>query len=524
MADYIEMQKQNTVRRLREQLARHTRMEPSLSDDEPPGDDNAEASGTDGSVEADGASDPRDDSAPDGNDATVMNADPDSEGSDTTPLPVLVPPFPLSVFPAALRPFVLMGAKARQCAPDLIAIPMLVTAATMMGTAVELEVKAGDWREGPRLYCAIITDSGGGKSPGLQVVTRPLDDLEAMLAALEVEDGRRLYTTDPTTEALSKLLQRNPRGLLYRADELTGWVDGLNQYKGGKGADLQWWLSAWSGDPVMVDRKSDIDHPIRVRAPFVNVVGGLTPDFLSKLADPQGRRSGFLERILFAFPRRVPPGRWTTAAIPERDQLAWSRTLTFLRRRIAPKQIDYVVAGPNEDTVPVLIPHVLPFTPEGAAEWERLYNAHADERRALPAGSPLAGTWAKVPAHAARFALVIHLLRVVCGEVPWSGDVSALAVDAESVRRAFKLMDYFKTHARRVFQRMPDASDAEDQRAFAWIRRRGGQASARDLVTYKIAKDTDHAKAIILRLAQRGLGIAASGQRRDSLVFQMIES
>jgi len=69
-----------------------------------------------------------------------------------------------------------------------------------------------------------------------------------------------MFTTDCTREALCDLLRENPRGLLVHRDELAGWARSLNQYKGGKGNDKQFWLNLWSGEPVAVNRRGRRVH------------------------------------------------------------------------------------------------------------------------------------------------------------------------------------------------------------------------------------------------------------------------
>ena len=66
----------------------------------------------------------------------------------------------------------------------------------------------------------------------------------------------QLYCTDATIEALAQALEQNPRGVLFLRDELAAWAKGMNQYKGGKGADREHWLSFWNGSPVLINRKS----------------------------------------------------------------------------------------------------------------------------------------------------------------------------------------------------------------------------------------------------------------------------
>ena len=86
----------------------------------------------------------------------------------------------------------------------------------------------------------------------------------------------RFVVKDITIEALISRLQENPRGLLYYRDEGTAWILSMNQYRDrGRGADKEFWLSAWAGDEVKVDRKKDtsrsspplykaVNRPVRV--------------------------------------------------------------------------------------------------------------------------------------------------------------------------------------------------------------------------------------------------------------------
>src|SRR5262249_53830038 len=97
---------------------------------------------------------------------------------------------------------------------------------------------------------------------------------------------KRLLADDFTIEALAAMLADNPRGSTAKRAERRAWICSMNQYReGGRGADRQFWLSAWSGASLTVDRKKSYDQgpPLRVRSPFVGVVGGVVPDNLSVL-------------------------------------------------------------------------------------------------------------------------------------------------------------------------------------------------------------------------------------------------
>ena len=90
--------------------------------------------------------------------------------------------------------------------------------------------------------------------------------------------------------------------MLIIRDELSAWIKSFNQYKGGKGADKQFFLSAWSGEPLAVDRQGK--DPVLVPHPFLSVVGCIPPDVLPDL-DEDNREDGFLHRLLFVYPDPV---------------------------------------------------------------------------------------------------------------------------------------------------------------------------------------------------------------------------
>jgi hypothetical protein len=261
-------------------------------------------------------------------------------------------PFPVEVLPQPLARFVHEVAEALPCPPDFVGVPMLALLGCAIGTSRVLRVKPG-WLEGPRLYTAVVADTGTKKSPALRLAAWPFYERQRKLLepslptqGLEVEDDTsvvapptgahilpdkpkqasiatpsaddrssppQLYTTDATLEALVVLLAQNPRGIALIQDELAAWVGAMNQYRGGKGADRQRFLSFWNGAPVIVNRKSR-QEPIVLDNPFVGVAGCIAQDTLEELSAARGRDDGFIHRILFAYPDPMLV-RWTEAAV-----------------------------------------------------------------------------------------------------------------------------------------------------------------------------------------------------------------
>ena len=476
---------------------------------------------------------------------TCVESEPSTDASPADGAPatssVTVLPFPVDIFPDALQQFAIQAAQSLSCAPDLVAVQMVAACGTAIGGSRTLEAKS-DWREPPCLYVAIVAPPGGSKSPAKALVCAPLErrqnqlkhqykqELEAyeayeaainahlppamtaysappsqiapcggpMPASSIVQPTspskpilQRVTTGDATTESLALLLRDNPRGFIMSNDELAGWVRSQNQYRGGKGADRQFYLSVWAGQPLIIDRKGK--ESTIVPHPFLNVMGGIQPDMLPLLADEKGRADGFLDRILFAFPETIPAQHWSEHTVDAQVKQQWSDTLQILfnleMQHIEDEGIDR--------------PQIVNFTTDGNAAWIEWFNSHTDEINSPALDAALKGPWLKLKSYFLRLGLVIHFCRVACGEVD-SEDV-----DAESVARTVRLIDYFKSHARKVYRHLPlDAGDRRVEQVISWIRGLGGECTVRELARASIPgiKRSSDASHMLKDLVDRGCG------------------
>jgi hypothetical protein len=389
------------------------------------------------------------------------------------PLPLsdapAAPAFPVGVLPPKLARFVEDAAAALSCPADYLGVPLLALGGAAAGASRVLEIKPG-WRERPALYCAIVGPPGSAKTPALKAVAAPVYAEQARLhqqyrrekVAHEEEDGpkpteRAVFVSDVTVEKLADLLQGNPRGVAMIRDELTAWVSAMNQYKSRGGADRQFFLSAWAGEPVSVHRKNQQAGPVFVPHPFLAVVGGLPPDLLAHLRGDRHTADGFLDRILFAFPEppRAVGEDW--ACIAEEGEHAWGEALKALW-----------ALQPENDPEGGQRPQRVRLTGCGRKAWEAFTRGLADEVNAGDFPECLRGPWSKLKGYGARLALVVHLLRLATGE-----DVGA-EVDGVSLGRAGELVAYFQGHIRKVYALMdadPRVSDA--RRVLRWITRKG---------------------------------------------------
>jgi hypothetical protein len=239
-------------------------------------------------------------------------------------------------------------------------------------------------------------------------------------------------------ETLPLILADNSRGLVMIRDELTAFVLGMNQFKGGKGNDRSNALKIWSGDHIKKDR---VNHencvPVRCPHPALSIVGGLPPDMLGALLDPKGRADGFLDRFLLCYPDLLPVPSWTERGISEETTEEWCRLMARLWMRPL-----NVKEGRS-------VPHVAFFDPEGEKCWQEHYNAHAAEMNAADFDPALRGPWGKFREYAGRLALILALMDHAAD--PTADGLAVPYVGPRAVRNAWQLVAYFKSHARRVY-------------------------------------------------------------------------
>jgi hypothetical protein len=378
------------------------------------------------------------------------------------PIETAAPEFPTDALPKPVKRLVKEAAAAIGCPPDAIGLAALTTLGSAIGNARVIQPKKG-WTEGAAIYGGVIAESGEKKTAAIATATDVVQKLENKLnkayekaldefaqeeREYEVERkeaarqglaapppprrpvAERTHVNDTTIEALIPILKENPRGVLQERDELLGWVKGFDQYKsGGKGAERQFWLSAWSNRPVSVDRKGQ-QGPVSVLRPFIGVIGSIQPDVLPELAE--NREDGMLERFLFAYPEPIN-SLWTEAEISDGARAAYQDLYHRLRR---------LRMEADEMGDPVEIP--VTFSPEAKDLFVSAYNGHRTEMAGPGFPSYLRSPWAKLEAYFLRLALILAACRFV-------EDSVAERIEEDDVLRAVLLVEYFKSQARRVF-------------------------------------------------------------------------
>ena len=89
-------------------------------------------------------------------------------------------------------------------------------------------------------------------------------------------------------------------------------------------------------------------------------------------------------------------------------------------------------------------PFVVSMASDARREWEAFTKSIAHKINALDKFDPFRGVLNKLRGYGARLAILLWCLRRVCGELPPDSKI-----DAETMRMAAKLIDYFEGHGRR---------------------------------------------------------------------------
>lgn len=360
--------------------------------------------------------------------------------------------FPIEVFTPPLRELITKISASLQCPVDFPAVAMLSLASAAIGNTRVLAIR-DEWQEAANLYVCLIGSPGTGKSPSLSILMRPF------LAELRGRGLEDLFTTDVTVERMADLLESSSRGVLLFREEISGWVASFNAYRPqGKGADRQFFLSAWSRETLKVDRKGKDKSASFLERPYLSVLGGIQPGLL-KTFTKETSDDGFQQRLLFAFPTTKLPVDWIEEGITTEDLFPWQACLSWLFSLSPGEEGKTEVARLSEETA------------EAWADW---YRAHWAEARDDFFEEENVGLWSKLQAYCGRLTLLLHLLHGHDHDEP---------VSVEIFTKAACLVEYFKAHGRRVQHAL--GAHPEDRRiakVLEFINKQPGkQATAREL-------------------------------------------
>ncbi|MCF8423926.1 MAG: DUF3987 domain-containing protein [Bacteroidia bacterium] len=231
--------------------------------------------------------------------------------------------FPTDVFPTIFKDLIFDLKKSLNFPTDYTGTAILTAIAATIGTTAKVKVK-GSWYEYASLYSVIVGNAGANKTHPVNQMFNILRDIDKLAINkyandyseyeeyLNLDKKTKLLTpkinkpiliksilTNFTPEILYQRLNDNQRGCTVLSDELTTFLEGMNNYS--KGDQTSVYLSMWSHQPTSIDRVGN-PIPLFIKNPFLNIIGSLQPRMLKQSFPIHKMNNGFLQRFLFAFP------------------------------------------------------------------------------------------------------------------------------------------------------------------------------------------------------------------------------
>jgi hypothetical protein len=263
--------------------------------------------------------------------------------------------FSCELLPTHLRDWVEDIAERMQTPPEYVAVPAMVSAATVVGRKVSIRPKQhDDWREIPNLWGCIVGRPGVLKSPAIGQALKPLGRLTALageeyraaraafdasamerdlrrdaakaamkkalasdarsdVTHLRLEDEpeptlRRYITNDSSYQALGELLRQNGNGMLVFKDEVVGLLKPLEREEAAEAKAF--YLQGWNGDGSYTFDRIGRGANLHIPAVTISVLGSTQPAKLQPYVDGAvngGGDDGMLQRFAMMVWPDSPP-------------------------------------------------------------------------------------------------------------------------------------------------------------------------------------------------------------------------
>jgi len=151
--------------------------------------------------------------------------------------------FPLSIFPRFIQDIIIELYDNGNYNIDYTAVSILTALAGIIGNSYHLR-KHIEWVENPSMWVVLVGKSGQNKSAPLKTAFKAVKNLqkqydqeyESAIANYDPDSGekkpskKKLYSTDPTFEALINIHKQNPNGMILMPDEFKSFILNLIGY------------------------------------------------------------------------------------------------------------------------------------------------------------------------------------------------------------------------------------------------------------------------------------------------------
>ena len=405
------------------------------------------------------------------------------------PLPLngeLPPVLPLSIdmLPCQLRPWVQDIASRMNCPIDLVAIPAMIAAGSLVGRRIGIRPQQNtDWLEVGNLWGAVVAPPGHLKSPAAAEALKPIQRMEgkaalanstaleqfklaetlhkmelgaagkgirdclkaggrdSALAAMEALQPpqppieRRYLTNDATAEKLGEICRDNPFGVMVHRDELLTLFADLDQSE--KAPARGFFMTGWGGQEGYTQDRIG-RGTTRIPAVNLSLFGTTQPTRLAAYVRESLQRhdDGMVQRLqLLAWPDIDR----AYVEIDRHPNTEARRAAYECYENLAGLNVNEIGAERDEFAGPDAVPF-LRFMPEAQkvfSDWRADLECKVRGDELAPA---LASHLSKYRGLIPRLALVWHLASNGLG-----------SVSLAAIRQALRWSDYLESHARRVY-------------------------------------------------------------------------
>jgi hypothetical protein len=358
--------------------------------------------------------------------------------------------FPIQIFPEPIQRYIIEVHQTLNASIDYLGCSFLWVLSLCVGNAFKIQIKKG-WVEAGVLWIAIVGRAGIGKTHNIHAMTFPLlkvNDREIIRYnekykqykeyneltkkekenVPEVEEPKKgqFIVGDITIESFFDHHEQNKNGIGILRDELSGWIKDLNKYR--PGSDLETYLSCWSNQSIMLNRK--VARSAYVPNAFVPILGGVQPSILSMHYTPENKENGFIDRILLCYPD-LEVEKYNDNEMSD-DILEWySETVIGLFDQVKNQFIRYDNLGNVKPTNAV-------FLSDAKKKWVEIFNKITDMQNSETENEYMKSILPKQKSYVARFSLLLNFLYSA-----FDNKIKVNYIEKKSVEGAELLSDYF---------------------------------------------------------------------------------
>ncbi len=359
--------------------------------------------------------------------------------------------FPINVFPEQIQNIIQEANSTLNFPIDFLSCSILYAVSVAIGNTHKLKIKTG-WIENALLFMILVGKKGINKSHPISFAIQPILDRDRKLftqyrkdyadyqeaittdgvdkSSLEKPVLKKTIVSDFTIEALTEIHAQNERGIGVYVDEIAGWFKNFERYT--QGSQQEFWLSVFSGKPIISDRKSS--KPVHLNHPFFSVIGSIQPELLFEIGKSSRNYNGFTDRLLFCFPDNLAKLGWSDTELSQQTLDDYQKII----HDIFDFEYETNEEGHHQ-------PRILEFTSESKKliyDWVNEVNLAEYNN---PANVAFTGVFSKLETYIGRFCIIFQLINVVCGDF-----ASRCVIEKEAAESAIILAEYFRQNAIKV--------------------------------------------------------------------------